>query len=267
MTQYLSYFRLKFLTGLQYRFEALAGISAQLFFGIVYVSVYIAFYESGGTDLPIELNQLVTYLWLQQSLFVLIYSYYKDAEIIKMIKNGNVSYELTRPQDLYLMWFSRIYGDKLSKTILRCLPIIIIALLLPKPYNFVISFDLGTNILFILALILASILVTVIALLFHIICLFTLDEKGIVSIFMIISDLLSGLIVPIPFFPKFIRNISNLLPFRYFSDFPFRLYVGNININEGIIGIIIQIVWIVIIIIIGRTLMKKALNKAVIQGG
>ena len=114
---------------------------------------------------------------------------------------------------------------------------------------------------------LSSILMTVLTLLYHVICLFTLDEKGIVNIFMVVSDILSGMIIPIPFFPKYLQNITNLLPFRYITDFPFRLYVGNISINEGFIGIIIQIIWIVILVILGRLITKKALKKAVIQGG
>ena len=46
MKSYLSYFKLKFITGLQYRSAALAGIFTQLFFGFIYISVYIACYES-----------------------------------------------------------------------------------------------------------------------------------------------------------------------------------------------------------------------------
>ena len=108
---------------------------------------------------------------------------------------------------------------------------------------------------------------TVLVLLYHVICLITLDEKGIVNVFMVVSDILSGMLIPIPFFPKFLQNISNIIPFRYITDFPFRLYVGNISMNEGFIGIIIQIIWIVILIILGRFITKKALKKAVIQGG
>ena len=39
MKSYLSYFILKFKTGLQYRAAALAGMSTQVFFGFVYVSI------------------------------------------------------------------------------------------------------------------------------------------------------------------------------------------------------------------------------------
>ena len=267
MKSYFSYFKLKFISGLQYRFEALAGILAQFFFGITYISIYVAFYESGGTNVPMSLGELVSYLWLEQAFFALIYSFYKDREIIKMIKNGNVSYELVRPKDLYFMWAFKIYGDKLSRTLMRVIPVMIGAALLPSPYNLNLHTTPELFILSLISLILASILVTLLALLFHIICLFTLDEKGIVNIFMVISDLLSGLVIPIPFFPKYFQNIVNFLPFRYVGDFPFRLYVGNISFNNGLIGIVIQIAWIVIIFTIGKLLMNKALKRAVIQGG
>lgn len=267
MTSYLSYFKLKFITGLQYRAAALAGISTQFFFGFVYISVYVAFYESGSSNLPMQLNELISYVWLNQSLYSLIYLWYKDREILNMIKTGNIAYELLRPQDLYLMWCHKILGERLSRVVLRFLPVILVAVILPKPYNLDLSITLPVFLLFIISMILSSILMTVLVVLYHVICLFTLDEKGVVNIFMVVSDILSGIIIPIPFFPKFMQNISNVLPFRYISDFPFRLYVGNITLNEGLVGIIVQIIWIIILFIIGKLLTKKALKKAVIQGG
>lgn len=267
MKSYLSYFKLKFITGLQYRAAALAGMSTQFFFGFVYISVYIAFYETGSGALPMPLKELVSFLWLNQAFFALIYMWYKDKEILTMIKNGNVAYELCRPQDLYWMWFSKIFGERLSNVTLRFLPVVIIAVILPAPYNLNLNITLIRFLVFLCSFILSSILMVSLVLLYHVICLFTLDEKGIVNIFMIISDILSGLVLPIPFFPHWLQNISNFLPFRYVSDFPFRLYVGNISLEEGLIGLTVQIAWIIILIILGKTITKKALNKAVIQGG
>ena len=267
MKSYLSYFKLKFKTGLQYRAAALAGMSTQFFFGFVYVSVYIAFYETGGDNLPMNLKELVSYVWLGQSFFALIFMWYKDKEILGMIKSGNIAYELCRPQDLYFMWASKILGERLSQTTLRFLPVVLVSIILPSPYNLSLTTNISVILLFILSMILSSILMTSLVLLYHVICLFTLDEKGIVNIFMVMSDVLSGLVIPIPFFPKYLQNISNILPFRYIGDFPFRLYVGNISINEGLTGILIQIIWIIILVIIGRFIIKKALKKAVIQGG
>lgn len=267
MKSYISYFILKFKTSLQYRAAAIAGISTQIFFGLVYITVYVAFYESDSSNLPMELSQLVSYLWLNQCFFTLVYMWYKDKDILNLIKTGNIAYELCRPQNLYLMWLSKLLGERLSKVLLRFLPVILFAIILPSPFNLNLSITLPRLLIFIISLALASILVTVITLLYHIICLFTLDEKGIVNMFMVTSDILSGLTIPIPFFPKYLQTITNILPFRYVSDFPFRLYVGNITINEGLIGMLVQVFWIVILILIGTLLMKKALKKAIIQGG
>lgn len=267
MKSYISYFKLKFITGLQYRASALAGILTQFFFGFVYISVYVAFYESDSSNIPMQLEQLISYVWLSQSLFSLVYLWYKDRDIINMIKSGNIAYELCRPQDIYLMWASKILGERLSKVALRFLPVIIVGAILPKPYNLDLSITFLTLLLFIISMIFSSILMTVLVLLYHIICLFTLDEKGVVNIFMVLSDILSGLVIPIPFFPKYLQNISDILPFRYISDFPFRLYVGDITFNEGLVGIGMQLIWILILVLIGRKILKKALKKAVIQGG
>lgn len=267
MKSYLSYFKLKFLTGLQYRAAALAGLSTQFFFGFVYISVYIAFYESGSGAIPMPLDELVSFIWLNQAFFALVYMWYKDKEILSMIKNGNVAYELCRPQDLYFMWFFKIMGERLANVTLRFAPVLLIAMLLPGAYHLDLSISFSAFLIFLVSLVLAVILMVSLVLLYHVICLFTLDEKGIVNIFMIVSDILSGMILPIPFFPEFLQKISNVLPFRYVSDFPFRLYVGNIAVYEGVIGIGVQIIWIVILVLLGRFITKKALKKAVVQGG
>ena len=85
MTSYLSYFKLKYITGLQYRIAALAGLSTQFFFGFVYVSIYVAFYESGGSNLPMKLEEVITYIWLEQAFFALIYMLHRDKEILDKI--------------------------------------------------------------------------------------------------------------------------------------------------------------------------------------
>ena len=143
----------------------------------------------------------------------------------------------------------------------------VIALILPKPYNFVINIDIKIVFLFLITFVLGIILMISLVLFYHILCLITLDEKGIINMLMVLADILSGLTIPIPFFPLFLQKISNILPFRYISDLPFRVFVGNIGIKEGLIGIVFQIIWIIILVLLGKIIMKKALRKAVIQGG
>jgi len=267
MKFYYSYFKLKFISGLQYRTAAIAGISTQIFFGFIFIMVYVAFYSSNSTDLSFNLQQAVTYVWLCQCFFALVNMFYKDTEIFDMIRKGDIAYELIRPKKLYFVWFSKIIGQRLAMVSLRCIPVIIISLLLPKPYNLSLPVSFSSFLLFIVTLIIGALLMTSIITLYHVITLSTLNEKGITNIFVVVADLLSGLVVPIPLFPRFLQIISDYLPFRYISDLPFRIYSGNIGISEGLVGILIQIIWIVIITIVGYILTNKSLKRVVVQGG
>lgn len=267
MKFYYSYFKLKFISGLQYRTAAIASISTQIFFGLIFIMVYVAFYSSNSTDLSFNLQQAVTYVWLCQCFFALVNMFYKDNEIFDMIRKGDIAYELIRPKKLYFVWFSKIIGQRLAMVSLRCMPVIIISLLLPKPYNLSLPVSFFSFLLFIVTLIIGSLLMTSIITLYHVITLSTLNEKGITNIFVVVADLLSGLVVPIPLFPRFLQIISDYLPFRYISDLPFRIYSGNIGISEGLIGILIQIIWIGIITIVGYILTNKSLKRVVVQGG
>ena len=62
-------------------------------------------------------------------------------------------------------------------------------------------------------------------------------------------------------------KITEYLPFRLIGDLSQRIYSGNINISYGLKSILLQIIWIIILIVIGKTIMNKALSKVSIQGG
>src|SRR5574344_1778117 len=110
MKTYLSLFKIRFISDLQYRAAALAGLSTQFFFGIVFIMVYLAFYESNTTSIPpMKLNELISYLWLNQAFFALIYVWVRENEFISMIRNGNMAYELCRPINFYKKWFASMY--------------------------------------------------------------------------------------------------------------------------------------------------------------
>ncbi len=267
MKQYLSFFKLKFSIGLQYRAAALAGLSTQVFFGLIFVLIYTAFYESGIGNVGMTLSELTTYLWLNQAFLALIFIYHKDNEIINMIKKGDISYELCRPQNLYFMWFIRILSSKLSSVTLRCLPIIILALFLPEPYNLSLPFSIPYFFLFIIILLISAFLISALTTLMYIFCFYTIDTKGTMSFFCGIGDILSGQTVPIPLFPPFLKVIAELLPFAYVSDFAFRVYSGNIRGLSILKGLSIELFWLVAIVAIGLFLSNKIIKKVSVQGG
>ena len=268
MKSYLNLFKLRIITNFQYRAAALAGISTQLFFGIVYIMVYLALYESNkGVNPPMNLNTIVNYLWLQQAFFALTFPYTKDHDLLNMIKNGNLAYELIRPQNFYLKYFIKLIAYRFVAALLRSIPIIVIGILLPEPYKLTMPNSIGSFIIFVLALILSCLLVTALSMIMHIITMYFLDARGISSAYNVVTDLFMGGIVPLPFFPNWLSKIAYKLPFRYISDFPYRVYSGDISVIEGKSMLLGSLIWIIIIVFIGVLLSKHTLKKAVIQGG
>ena len=150
---------------------------------------------------------------------------------------------------------------------LRFYPIIIMSVLLPKPYNLSAPVSLAAFLVFLLAMLLSSLLITAITLLVHLLTMFLLDSRGLFSFYSVTSELFTGAIVPLPFMPKVLRMIGYFLPFRCISDFPYRVYMGDIMVSEGLSLLFISFAWIIIVIFLGYKLSKLALRKAVIQGG
>ena len=267
MKSYLTYFKLRVITNLQYRTSAIAGILTQLFFGFVFIMMYLAFYESNDTSNVMNWNQLVSYLWLQQAFFALTYPFAKDNDLLDMIKNGNLAYELVRPQNFYFKFYIKMVAERFVSTLLRFLPVILIGLILPKAYNLSLPYSFGNFILFIISLICACLLITSLSLIIHIITMFTLESRGVITTYSTIAEVFMGAIIPLPFFPKWLETISKYLPFRFISDFPYRIYSNSIAFNEGISLLFLSIFWIIITVIIGIHISNVALKKAVIQGG
>ncbi len=266
MIGYLAYFRSVLITRLQYKAAAIAGLCTQFFWGFLYCMVYQAFYSHASID-SISFKELICYVWLNQAFFSLIFIRSKDTEIMTSIKEGTVAYELCRPYDLYWWWFLKLVAKRYGAMSLRFIPVILLAILLPAPYNLIGPISISGFIMFIITLFLGSLIIVGINIIIHSLSFFTMQDKGISSIINTIGELLAGFAVPLPLLPNLIINVSEYLPFRLIGDLPFRIYSGNIAGAYAIKSIILQIIWVLLLILIGKLIMKKALKKVSIQGG
>jgi ABC-2 type transport system permease protein len=267
MNPYISLLKIRFINSLQYRAAALAGIITQFGFGFMFISQYLAFYRSNPSAFPMEISQVVSYIWVQQAFLALFMTWFFEGEIFSAIMSGQVSYDLVRPMDLYAKWYCQSVGSRLAKAILRCFPILIIGLLLPKPYALLLPSDIKQIALFVISSMLALGVVVAFSMLIYIATFYTLSPMGLRIIAAVFADFMSGSIVPLPFFPNGFRQIAELLPFAAMQNMPLRIYSSNIYGKEAFAGIWFQLIWLSILIIVGKLWMKKALKKIIVQGG
>lgn len=265
MKKYISYFKLRFNTALQYRTSAIAGIFTQFFWAIMEILIYMAFYKN-GVETNISLKQVISYVWLRQAFYSLINDV-TDNEIKLSVEKGNIAYELIKPINLYWIWLSKTVSSRTASCFLKCIPILIIAPLLPGGMNLSGPASILSLGLFVFTLFMGLFIMSAVVNLFYISLFYTMTSKGTTSIFYALLSFFGGSLIPIPLMPRIWQKICYLLPFSLAIDLPFRIYSGNINVLEGVKFVGIQFVWVAILIIMGNLLLNRILKKVVIQGG
>ena len=267
MKAYLSFFKIRFFTGIQYRAAAIAGIITQLAWGFMYIMIYNGFYKSNPSAVSVEISDISSYIWLQQSFLALFMAWIIDEDVLEQISSGNVAYEICRPLDIYNMWFVKNAANRISKAILRCFPIIIISSLLPGVYRLQPPDSIASFILFLLSMILALIVVLGYTMLIYIFSFYTISPIGIKMIMIMLADFFSGSLIPLPLLPDSIKDIFYLSPFGAMQNTPFMIYSGVLSNMESIKHLLVQVFWAIILIVLGRLIMRKAMRKVVVQGG
>jgi ABC-2 type transport system permease protein len=263
MNAYLALFSAQCKTWLQYRASALAGAGTQVFWGFIRVMIFEAFYHSSTLTQPLSVEQIVTYIWLSQAMLGLL-PWNSDSQIRDLIRSGNVVYELARPLDLYFFWYTRSVARRAAPTLLRAIPIFVLAglffdLQAPASWQHALAWLAATGGTVLLAGAITALL--------SISLLWTLAGDGINYIMMAMVSLGSGLIVPLPLFPDWLRGLAEWLPFSGLADAPYRLYMGHIPLDQLGAVLFHQLAWTAVLVLVGRLLLGRFIRRLVVQGG
>ena len=263
MRAYWSVFSARFRTLLQYRAAAMAGVATQLFWGLIRMMIFAAFYASSDAPQPMTYPEVVTYVWLGQGMLLLV-MFGADPEVVQMIRSGTVAYELARPLDLYRLWYCRALAARTAPTLLRMAPVFLIAGLffgLQAPASFTCA---G---LWLLATAAAVLLGAALATVLTISLFWTIAGEGITRLVSGSIFILSGMIVPLPLFPDWLQPVLTFLPFRGMADTPFRIYLGHIPPTDAVWAVAHQLAWAAGLVLVGRVLLARGLRRLVVQGG
>jgi ABC-2 type transport system permease protein len=255
----------------QYRAAALAGLWTQIFFGLVLLMIYEAFYRSTTVRPPMTFAEVASYVWLGQALLAML-PWNADAEIRAMIRSGAIAYELCRPIDLYSLWYARALALRTAPTMLRAAPMCLFAaVILPlvglDDWRLAGPPSLGAAVAFGATLVCTLLLGCALTTLINITLLWTISGEGAAVLLTSLATLLSGMIVPLPLFPDWAQPIVRALPFAGLVDLPFRVFTGHIHPGAAVSVLQLQISWTVAIVLLGRWLLSQGMRRVVVQGG
>ena len=247
----------------QYRGAVLGGLICQTFFGLVLVAIYRAMYLGKPQQFP--LSHITTYVWLQQAFFRMLLSW--DMDLLDRIRTGSIAYDLCRPLHLYGYYYSRILAMKLTGSMLRALPMLVIAALLPGEWGLAMPASLPALMAALAALILGLFCICAVVNVTMGLTMRTLDPRGVQALLNLLMMTFSGNILPLTLFPDSWQRVITLLPYAQLLDAPIRLYTGEYPLSQAAGVMLIQGSWTVILIGFGCLLWHANQKKLIIQGG
>ena len=263
MRSYLSAFRLRYKMELQYRGAMVGGIICQVVFGLILIALYRALYAGKPQALP--LDHVVTYVWLQQAFFRMLLA--SDPDLLDKIRTGGIAYDLCRPVSLYGFYYARIMAQKLTGSLMRAVPMLLFASLLPRGWGIGLPASVPAFLLSLLALAMGLLCVSALENITMAFTMRTLDPRGVQAMLNLLMMTLSGNILPLTLFPDSWQRVITLLPYAQLLDAPIRLYTGDTAVSEAGRILLIQGAWILLLTWLGVRLWQRHQRRIVLQGG
>lgn len=255
-----------FLKMLAYRLRYVTGIFTYLIFVTIQYYIWQAvFYNqpSGATINSFTLNELLTYVcigWIARS----FYFSNIDREINDQVISGQISIYLIKPINFQITMYAQAIGESAFRLLFFTIPIsIVIFFIFPVelPHT-VIDF-----LLFSIFILYSFLLLTSINFLIGISAFYLKSVRGLIFAKHHLVELLSGLIIPMTFFPESILHVLDYLPFKFIAYVPNQLYLGKLSLHQ-VNFLFFQVnCWVILLILFGNWAWMKARNKLSIQGG
>lgn len=187
------------------------------------------------------------------------------------IQKGQIATSLIKPISYRLRFVFSTLGSLIACNLIVGIPVMAIAtIVMVKADFFVISsvprFLLNV-VFFLVAQVLAQLLVDVIDYIFGLISFYTMASFGLSQIKEVLINFLSGILIPIAFFPGWAAKILNVLPFVHMAQNPALIYLGKMSVPAMINTVICQIVWLIILEVFAHFFFERAIKIVTIQGG
>jgi len=224
-------------------------------------SIWTALYAQNVAPLNLPLHSMITYATVAL-LMSLILEVDGTRLIREKVREGTIATDLMKPISVPFYFFS----DGVGQTALHALlvvPSILFALGLvhidlPRWQVFLAflgSFALGYVVNFFVNFVMNAI------------AFWTLETFAVQLIVRWVSDLLSGQIVPLTFFPGVLGRIVFALPFAAIYSTPLLIYVGVISPAQYGRYFAVQALWLALFAFLSWVVWRAASRRVVIQGG
>ena len=258
---YIEFAKKAFSREATYRVEVFTNIGSLLVRVYILRSLWTALYRQNALPAGIPLHAMLTYATVAL-LMALILEVDGTRAIREKVREGTIATDLMKPINLPFYFFSDGFGMTAFSALL-VIPATVLALLfvridVPPPLallTFILSFALGYVVNFLMNFLMNAV------------AFWTLETFAIQLMVRWVSDLLSGQLIPLLFFPGILQQIVLGLPFAAIYSTPLLIYVGTIPPRDYLHAIALQVLWLTVFSVLAVIVWRAAQKRVVVQGG
>jgi ABC-2 type transport system permease protein len=245
-----------------YPMATAAGTFTNTVFGFMSAYILLAVFrhrtDVGGYDA----TDAVTYVWLAQALLMTV-NVFGWEELAVRIRDGSIATDLARPLDPLRYWLAFDLGRALYHLLYRGVPPFIVGALV---FNFRYPSP-GLAVAFLASIVLAVVTSLAFRFLYNAAAFWLLDYRGARNVSVVVALFFSGMILPLAFFPGWLREIAYALPFRAMMQMPIDIYLGKQSGASLAGALALQAFWALALLALARAALSAGTRKLVIQGG
>lgn len=276
MGRFIGIVKVTFQEGLTYRTQFLADVSVGCVYLLSFYYLWHAIYAGRAEIAGISLASMVAYT-LVSTLIGFIVRQDVNIMIGEKVYGGDIAVELTKPISYQLVVLYTAVGQALFNLFFKGVPVFI---LFGYLLDIAIPFEPTRLLLAALSCMLGFAMYFLIDLSLGCVSFWITQTFGVNQFKNVFMAFCAGSIMPLDFYPAFLRDALAIMPFKGCFYSPLAIYLGvapqNNTLYDSLLThmpsyelllIIEQLTWILIVLGLSQVLWKKALRKVVILGG
>ncbi len=260
--KYVAHGRAALQAATAFRSALVIDVVGSLFGLVALFYLWRAVLGASGSLQGYDWRQMKAYLLLAFLSHTLV-SWWGEWRTAMRIVDGTVATDLVKPVDFQRARLAEAAGAAVVEVVLSAVVVagaLVVFSSVATPHGwrwalFAVSFAA--------ALLLKSVLVYATTLL----CFWTTGYLGITWARIAITDLLSGALIPLVFFPGWLRGLAMALPFQGIVSSPAVIYLEHVDNRRALELIAIQIAWVAGLWVLGRLMWQRGVRQVTIHGG
>ncbi len=247
-----------------YRLAAVAGLVANVTFGLLKVAILFATVRAAGGELEgYDVASMSAYVWISQGLLGSV-NLNGRSEVSERIRTGDVVIDFLRPLDVQTATVATEAGRSVFALLPRGAPSVVIGALvvgMAAPEH-PASYLLGAVSL-LLGIVVSCLSVYLVAAAGF----WLVETRGLQILYMVTSGFLAGLFVPIWLFPTWLQVLAQATPFPSMLMYPVDVLSGRAEGLDAIVLVSAQVGWLAATLAAGQLMTRAGRRHLEVQGG